>query len=363
MKYIYKHSDKIFSSLLYYLNYKDEEFTYKSCIEITKYIDDISYYNGSEFVKLFNLILPVLSIKDNFQQIRFEIIIGLPQLVTEENPSKFSFPLIGYHVLGDDNGKYIEYKGLINIKNTCTVIRKINMLKMKGVSAIQAFLSLLNNCKDNHELLKYIRKVPSEEPKYGSFIDFGISLINTFGAKNESNNHFFDQLSDIVDKINPIMDNIMTDDNILNGYRGFVGKYLIKDIKREEISLKKHIDNVFLFQIDYYTNTIEGDNIDYKLSKSYVSGSMNLLEDDDITTKSDEHLTINDDENIKTLTDDEALIDATHKLNLSEREFFKKISPSFNKYKKIIVENKYSIPGSTHTIRRYVVYNSNLSLI
>jgi hypothetical protein len=263
---------------LYYLNYQDEDFTYESCIELTKNIDDITFYNDNDFLKLFMAMLPILSLKDQFQRLRFEILFGFSQLVIEENPPKYHQPLMGFHVLSDDKCKQMENRGLINIRNTMTVIQKIHQFRSKGATSIQVFLQLLETCIENTELLKYIRNMPADEPKYESFIDYGVALINTYMAKNE-NTYFYDRLTEIVGKLNPLMDNVINDNSILGGHKGFIGKYLIKDIKKEEITIVKQVDNVYLFQIEYFANTVPIGDVDYAKSKSYVNGSMNILDD------------------------------------------------------------------------------------
>jgi hypothetical protein len=279
LKFTFKGCERIFSNLLFYLNYQDEDFTYESCIELTKSIDDITIYNDTEFIKLANAILPLLGLKDSFQRLRFEILIGFPQLVVEENPSKYHQPLISYHVLSDDKTKHTENRGLINVRNTMTLLQKLYYLRPKGTTSIQVFLQILEACVENPELLKYIRNMPADEPRYGSFIDYGVIMINTYVAKSD-NSYYYDRLTEVVNKINPLMDNVINDNTILSGHNGFIGKYLIKDIKREEITLLKQIDNIYLFEIEYFANTIPlNQETNYTKSKSYINGSYNILDD------------------------------------------------------------------------------------
>ena len=56
-------------------------------------------------------------------------------------------------------------------------------------------------------------------------------------------------------------------------------KYLPADIKREEFKLLHSVDNVFLFQIEYFTSIVQIEKeMDFSKSKSYVGG-YSLLED------------------------------------------------------------------------------------
>ena len=360
LKFIFKNCDKVFSSLLVNLNYEDIDFTIQSCVEMTKYIDDIYTYNSQEFVKLFDSIIPLLDIKDSYQRMRFEIILGIPQCIIDDTIGKNSMPLIGYHNLSDDKSKYFEYKGSINLRNTSSVLKKLFLLKSKENVAIQIYLSILEACTLNFELLKYIRRLKAEEPLFDDFIEWGVALINSLG-KNESNIYYI-KMKQYVSQINPILDKVMSDTNILPGFRGFMGKYLIKDLKREEITLIAHKDNVYLFELDYFGNFLTLDEqIDYSQSKSYVvGGSMNLLEEDDEkVAKEAQDKIIDESENLSEVAENEQLVSADLKLGMTEKEFFTKILANFTMYKKIIVENRYSVPEYRSLMKRYVIFNGN----
>jgi hypothetical protein len=84
----------------------------------------------------------------------------------------------------------------------------------------------------------------AEEPLFDDFIEWGVALINSLG-KNESNIYYL-KMKQYVSQINPILDKVMNDPNILPGFRGFMGKYLVKDLKREVITLISNKDNVYL---------------------------------------------------------------------------------------------------------------------
>jgi hypothetical protein len=166
-------------------------------------------------------------------------------------------------------------------------------------------------------------------------------------------------------KINPLIDSVVNDTGMLQGFRRFVGNYIVRDIKKEEITLIAQKENLYVFQIEYFGNTITtGSHIDFSNSKSYVSGDINLLEDEEKKKEETEtELKIVADENIKDVNDDEQLIYSETKFNLSEREFMKKIIANFTSYKKVIVENKYSVPNTTSLFKRFIVFNSIFILI
>jgi ubiquitin C-terminal hydrolase len=368
LKFIFKNCDRVFSALLLNLNYEDEEFTLQSCVEITKYIDEIYAFNGGDFVKLFYSIIPLLNLKDSLQRTRFEIIMGIPQIMIEESSGKSPFPYIGYHNLSDERSKLIDHKGTINLRNMCSVVKKMYLLKSKDTISVQIFLAILEACTENRELLKYIRKMPAEEPLFESFIEWGVAVINSYGRSEQ--NVFYEKLKEHVSKINPSLEKVMSDPDILPGFKSFIGRFIMKDIKREEIALIAQKDNLFLFSVEYFGNYLSlNENIDYSHSKSYVGGG-SLLEDEEKIKKENNDGEINsnnilEEENLKSeeIPEDTYVIPAESKLNLSEKEFFKIILPRFTDYKKVVVENKGSVPNSMSLLRRYVILNSNFKVL
>ena len=66
---------------------------------------------------------------------------------------------------------------------------------------------------------------------------------------------------------------------------------------------------------------------------------------------------------MKEIPEDVQLISSETKINLSEREFFKKVVSNFTTYNKIIVENKYSVQNASSVLKRFIVFNSNWNII
>jgi len=247
----------------------------------------------------------------------------------------------------------------------CSVIKKIFLLKSKDTISAQIFLVILGACTENQELLKYIRKMPAEEPLFESFIEWGVAVINSYG-RNE-HNFFYEKLKEHVSKINPMLDKVMSDPDILPGFKSFNGRYIIKEIKREEIVLISQKDNLYVFSVEYFGNYLSlNENIDFSHSKSYVGGG-SLLEDEEKIKKENSNggginsFNILEEENLKSeeIPQDTFVIPSESKLNLSEKEFFKLILPRFVDYKKVVVENKGSVPNSMSLLKRYVILNSN----
>lgn len=163
LKLIYKNSQKIFCELLCKLNRGDLEFTKLSCLEITKFIDDISMYDENETFKLVNSILKILEIEDEYQFLRLNILLGYPQLIVEEPNYKSNLPHFGYHLLKESQGKYIEIRGLYNVRNTSCLMKKFFSLKFREKTIIEVFLTILNAARTNFPLLKYIRNLNAED--------------------------------------------------------------------------------------------------------------------------------------------------------------------------------------------------------
>ena len=163
LKLIYKNSLNIFCELIIDMNKGNYEFTKTSCFEITNFIDDISVYDENETFKLVNCILKILDIEDEHQMLRFNILLGYPQLIVEEPNQKSNVALFGYNLLSENKNKYTEIRGLYNVRNSCCLMKKIFSRRFKEKTIIEIFLKFLNASKNNLLLLKYIRNFNSEE--------------------------------------------------------------------------------------------------------------------------------------------------------------------------------------------------------
>ncbi len=129
------------------------------------------YSNG--LITLFKNIIPIFELKDNYQIVRFESIIGIPQLILEN--SNF-----GYQKLMNEFSNLIDFRGTISNNDTCCFLKKIfdlkNYLKISrdyveertihSISSLimELFLTMIGAATKNQELLKYIALMPSQEP-------------------------------------------------------------------------------------------------------------------------------------------------------------------------------------------------------
>lgn len=143
----------------------------------------------------------------------------------------------------------------------------------------------------------------------------------------------------------------MKDKSILQGFRGFGGKYLHFDIKREEISLIMEGEGLFLLRIEYFTSLLPI-NKELNLSRS-VSNYAIIL--DQKNPELEENQNLQTDENTE-------VYDISER-PLNEKEFFKKILPIVCNNKKVVIQNKNKIENVVSSMIRYVIFNSTIYLI
>ena len=117
-----------------------------------------------EFSKLTKSVIPLLLIKDDHQLMRFELILGYPQMIIEEPNMRNRFPIFGYKKLPDSGSKWIDYKCAFSLNQNCSIIKKLLILKCNDRLCCEIFLILLEACLSDMDLLKYIIILPSEDP-------------------------------------------------------------------------------------------------------------------------------------------------------------------------------------------------------
>lgn len=164
LKEIYKLNPYVFSELTIKFSFNDYEFTLTSCREILKNIDEVVVYDDNEIHKLFNSILPILAINDDLQRIRFELLVGYPQMLMDELNMKYNMPYFGFNKMTDKESKLYEFKSLIQNKQSCCLIKKIYNLRYREKICSEIFIEFLEEAVKNQGLLKYIIQMPSEEP-------------------------------------------------------------------------------------------------------------------------------------------------------------------------------------------------------
>ncbi len=120
-------------------------------------------YDENETFKLVNSILKILEIEDEYQILRLNILLGYPQLIVEEPNYKSNQTQFGYYLFKENQGKYVEIRGLYSIRNTSCLMKKFFSLKYREKTIIEVFLTILNAARTNLPLLKYIRNFHAED--------------------------------------------------------------------------------------------------------------------------------------------------------------------------------------------------------
>ena len=196
---------------------------------------------------------------------------------------KYPFPFFGFHKLSDDSGKVYQYRSLINNRKSCCILRKLLSIRIRERTPCEFFISLIEASLNNLSLLKYIDCLLAEEPIYWNLLNWGNNLIGKYQVKYENLSNFSEKMSKLSPMINEKLNSIIDDKlNLLPNFTGF-GKrnYLHKEIEMEIVSLVTANDNLYLYKFEYFTSIIDFSNeINFKTSKSYVSGT-SLLEDED----------------------------------------------------------------------------------
>ena len=195
----------------------------------------------------------------------------------------------------------------------------------------------------NPALLKYIRFMPAESQCDGDFIMWGVHSIKTVNKKYNTN--FDERLEKLAQSINNKLTDIFYNNSILHSFKGFIDinqKYLIMDIYSEEITQVRHKDNVYLFQIEYYTTIDrldENSNLEFNDSKSNYYSE----EEKEDKIKAEEFNKFSENENT-------VFIDQAYKIN-DEKEFFKNILVHFTQGKKVVVIAKNKSSNAVMWIR------------
>lgn len=137
--------------------------------EITKLIEELTYSNTEDFVKLTQISCKLMEIPDQYQRIRIEALLGFPQMILEETKFNSFFPVFGYNKLSNRNSKAVEFKtSNYNIDSCSSIINKMYYYGSNDKTVTEVFLALLASSVTNHSLLKYLRFIPKEEPGNGN---------------------------------------------------------------------------------------------------------------------------------------------------------------------------------------------------
>lgn len=163
LKLAFKFDKKVFIDFIITFNKNNELFSMKSCVELTHYLNEILTCSSVAMTDFINCILPILEIEDEYQFLRFCIILGYPQLIIEEATLENSYANFGYHAMSDIYTRIIEFKNSVNLKNSICLLKKIYECYSKDTVFIEIFLSMIQAAVNNHALLKYLRAFTCED--------------------------------------------------------------------------------------------------------------------------------------------------------------------------------------------------------
>jgi hypothetical protein len=161
------------------------------------------------------------------------------------------------------------------------------------------------------------------------------------------------KLKEVITTINQDIDTIMNDKTILPGYGKSIGKYLHKDIKREEISLKYAYEGLLLFEHEYFTSTINAnlDKINFEESKANYQ------------KKKEEETQPEPDESQNILSDNIFLVNDIKTRSHYAKEIYSKNHIGFVEGKVLVYQNPSHVDNPRSTLKNFYLNNSKKKLL
>lgn len=163
LKQVFKSNKKLYTEIIAVLSKNDKEFSIEICSQITKFFDDLLTISENEIIEIIKCICPLLEIEDDYQLLRYGILVGYPQLIIEEATIDTKFANLGYHSMEDVYSRIIEVKNSISIKNSTCLMKKVFDSYSKETVFIEIFLVLIEAAVANFSLLKYLRAFTCED--------------------------------------------------------------------------------------------------------------------------------------------------------------------------------------------------------
>ena len=295
--------------------------------------------------------IPLLTLKDQYQRIRLEALLGFPQLLIEDTNDRHNFPIFGYNRLSTNRHKWLEIKTITNITSyqAPSIISKVYSIHHNEKAISEIFLKLLEASLTSPELLKYIRFIPREEPgnKGEDYIVGSISSITNLSSQGYTS--YKATLDPIVLEINKILKSVLSNHNILNNMTQLSANYLPGEVKREEVSVISNQDDLLILKQEYFTTSVSiNENTKYN-PRNNIYGS--IYQDEDDFKEIDESDNMGSGNNI-------IVIDSKQRGN--DANFYNKVLNLLKSGKKIVVENKYKVENYFSTVIRYVAINCKI---
>lgn len=144
----------------------NENLTYLVCQDILALLNIVGYNESHELYKLVKILVPILSIDDELQSVRFEIIFGYPQLMVDDPNDRHKFNVFGYRKVNEASARWLE------IKNPCsnsyqmsnTLIKKLYCYSNDS-SCYEVYFAILQAASNNPALLQYLWNFNVEEAR------------------------------------------------------------------------------------------------------------------------------------------------------------------------------------------------------
>lgn len=152
-----------FTEFVVTLLYDNESLTYQICQEILTLLDQIRYHDFTDMSRFVTSIIPILGIEDAYQRVRFEIILGYPQLIFEDPNERHKFNVFGYRKVSDPSNRWLEIKCPISSSILVYTFVKRLYNSSNDKSSFSVFEKILQATTKNAALLKYLYHFNLEE--------------------------------------------------------------------------------------------------------------------------------------------------------------------------------------------------------
>jgi len=163
LKIAFKFNKKYYTEIIKHLCKNNKEFSIDCSIQLTEFLDDVLTISGNEIIEIINCISPLLEIEDEYQLLRFGIILGYPQLIIDEATVETKFANFGYNAMIDIFSRIIEVKNSVGNKNSVCLMKKVFDCYSKDADFIEIYLVLIQAAVGNLALLKYLRAFICED--------------------------------------------------------------------------------------------------------------------------------------------------------------------------------------------------------
>ena len=363
LKFLFKRGDNFLSKFFVLLSKNNRDFTVLACKEIIDAVDEFNVlYQKSEFIQLLKSIIPLLAIKDDYQQLRFEYLFGIPTYLSSLKYNT-TFPLMGYHLMKNELDKIVLPKSSLPSKGSTSILDKLYALSARD--AIEFLTVIFDACKTNDELYKYIYSLPFESPVYKNVFYYALDTMT------EKSDEYVEQ------EIKELSELIAAKEEIVKDIKTFNGDFIMKDIKRIEFKMI-HSDEdsgVYVMQCEYFANSLPlkgtiRKGIDISGSKNKEIFSFNNVEEEgNVVEEENVHLTPEEEKTTVVLESNKisAPIVAEYMKNIVNILLNKNnailpadsavITETPPMIRKVIVENKFTVPNAKSVYKELIAFN------